>query len=354
MTTRVRSLLLAGGLLVAGAWGACSAAPTPREPGVAHIPAVSAPVSSFAPVASASARGVASPCGDLLEQNAALIQEKAKDPNYQPSSDVSFAQTCFPTPAGAWGLRLLSWEPIVQGEDPPMEWKGGYELVHFAAGLEVVAAVPAERRELEQLFQLHTGMDYFQVASPTLFDFDGDGEPEIFLANNIKYHEDEGYTRAALFSFKGGKVSLYPAIPFLVEGLSDEDADGRPDLLYYPLADSRESPCSGFGYRWTGPAFLGHSLRDGTFSTTDPAARQFLKKSCPAPPKGKPVDNPEYPPEICARIWGASEKEAVAVLGRICRAPGPKEDACNPPAGVCGDHKDREQSARITPPLTLR
>lgn len=332
-----------------------------RAPEIAQVEPPPEPSASSAPVSSMKPLPPAppSPCGDMRERNQTLLEESNAGEAYRPAGEQAFESACFPTPSGAWGLKLLEWKPAPDAGEPPTLWQGTFELIHFAGVQEVRAP---DSKDLHELFSLKVGMDYFELKKPVLFDYDGDGEPEIFLANSIKIHEDIGYTKAGLFSWKAGKVALYPELPAGYDDIEDIDQDGRPDLLYHPLQSDREAPCSGFGYRWSGPPHAAHSLKDGTFSTQDKPAQNFLRRACPAPPSppkksAKPTEfltAEDNPPEVCARIWGASEKAALDLLKRTCDRPKKPEHECQPPPGTCPDYKEREATAKKTPPLLLK
>lgn len=337
------------------------AVPAPAAPPPAAAPPLASSSSVFVPPEPPSLP--ASPCGDLLDHNKKLLAGTSPDRGNVPQGEVNFLEACYPTTAGAWGLRLLSWAPEDDSTDPPSLWSGAFEVVHFGKGQEARFSPPQGKdiTPAGELLMVRVGMDYHEPRKPVLFDFDGDGEPEFFFSNAIKHHEDAFYVLATLFSWKQDKIAPYPGLPASYDGIEDFDKDGRPDLLYHPYSDGREHACSGFGFRWEGPAFLLHSLRDGTFSRDDKVASDFLKQSCPAPPVVKARKSKETishaddnPPEVCARLWGASEKEAVATLRRVCSAPKKPEEMCQPPPGVCPDFKEREEAARVKPPMVLK
>ena len=87
----------------------------PSESPAASTPTlsvVSAPVATAsapvvpAPVAAAPALP-ASPCGGLSEANARAL---SIDADARPGTQVDLTRACYPTPQGAWGLRLTSWK----------------------------------------------------------------------------------------------------------------------------------------------------------------------------------------------------------------------------------------------------
>jgi hypothetical protein len=337
------------------------AAPPPPAP--TPPPASVAPP---APVASASA-GPATPegvCHRLLAANRDLLAQERE----APAGDQSFAESCFPTAHGAWALRLDQWKSTrtpAQGDDA-IERKGHFTIVHLPDGAEA-KQLPAG---LGPLTAGPTSVDTMSFTQkPVLFDYDGDGEPEIFLPTFDSTHEGADDWRVALLTWKKGAITAYPGLPADLKELKDVDGDGRPDLLYYPVHAERSRACSGFDFRWDGPAHVAHSLPGGAFSLDDKVATDQLLRACPAPPKGKskPVRGAACdacpskdcrlcaeqtsPPELCARLHGASEKDALALLKGLCKAPAKNEEACQTPAGVCGDFPEREKAVRAARPL---
>jgi hypothetical protein len=109
-----------------------------------------------------------------------------------------------------------------------------------------------------------------ELEPPVLFDFDGDGVPEIWFADQ---HIRE------LLAFKNKVASRYPpalrlrGVPLWgVQSVADVDHDRRPDLL---LAFDRAVPPPV-------PERVAHALPDGTFSEDDAIARRELIAQCPA------------------------------------------------------------------------
>jgi hypothetical protein len=109
-----------------------------------------------------------------------------------------------------------------------------------------------------------------ELEPPVLFDYDGDGVPEIWLA--------DGHVRE-LLAFKNKVASRYPpslrlrGVPLWgIQSVTDVDHDRRPDLL---LAFDRAAPPPV-------PERVAHALPDGTFSEDDAIARRELFAQCPA------------------------------------------------------------------------
>jgi hypothetical protein len=200
----------------------------------------------------------------------------------------------------------------------------------------------------DPLYKLEAGVSHTTTDAPTHFDFNGDGDPEIFLSADHKEHEGPFTTSAVLLTLKKDKIVEYPGLPKAYRSMEDADHDGRPDIIYYPYAQERTSPCSGFDFEAPGPALLAHSLPDGTFSLDDAAAVAFARKSCSSPPSGEPIG-----PELCARLSGASAADALAMLKKECRPPAAGDDGCNAKEGVCYDFNDRARLLQQAPPLRI-
>ncbi len=110
------------------------------------------------------------------------------------------------------------------------------------------------------------------------FDFDGDGEAELLLPTLDSEHATSGQRHLTVWTFKKGKVDLYPPCAKLpAVGVEDADGDGRPDLIL-DLLDTYQGMDTGYpthssihSDQWK----LAHSLKDGSFSTTDKVATSY-------------------------------------------------------------------------------
>jgi hypothetical protein len=304
----------------------------------------SVPAAGVAPGAEARAA-----CEPLLAHNRRVVAAAET----KPAREIDYTKACYPVRGGAWAFRLLEWKGAEGGDEG--EAQGRYELVYVRDGLApAVVALPKGFDELSQ------GMNSADVAPPRFFDFDGDGEPEIFLRRHAHEHEGPSEDEGLLLGWRDGQVRPYEGLPARYDRLEDVDQDGRPDLIYYPYAEEREAPCSGFGYTWAGPAFVAHSLHGGAFAVDDGVARDFVKRACPSRPKPGAAaregagDGVETPPELCARVWGAGEAEALALLKRECKPPPPSGSGCDEAPGVCSDYDDRAGALKKALPFVLR
>ncbi len=103
---------------------------------------------------------------------------------------------------------------------------------------------------------------------PVLFDFDGDGDPEIFV--DVREEGDEGhYARMnALLTFKDGRISRYPKVDALdIDTLEEHRRRRTPrhSNLCRIQRWSRNPCASGFEHDRPPSRFVAHSLADGNF-----------------------------------------------------------------------------------------
>src|SRR5690606_32986696 len=131
--------------------------------------------------------------------------------------------------------------------------------------------------------------------SPAMFDFDGDGEPELWAGSSDKFEPDEG----ALYTFKNNRVERYPLPSVGNRRLQDVDDDGRPDVIWTTVF-GEEPDCGDSAGTVQTPGFVAHSLPDGSFSLTDPSARHFAAQWCTAPPE-RLLDVSDI---VCGRLYG--------------------------------------------------
>ena len=321
----------------------------------------SAPALSADPTPAARAKGrpvKTERCGPMLEQNRAKIEASPEAPPPEIEGNVKLDEACYPTPAGAWGLRLLSWETKV--DEGEAAGSGRLEVVHFVAAAEASWPMATARTPAGMPISMKMWNHWTELETPRLVDIDGDGEPELFFTLRNKEHEGPLSREAMLLTVRAGTVQPYPGLPAGVEDMDDVDHDGHMDFIYYPYEQMRESPCSGFGFTWRGPALLAHGLAGGTFSLDDDVAVGFARRACPAAPVAgvttgvSPEHDDATPPEVCARLWGKSVAEAMAVLRAQCRPVKKGADPCQPAKGECADLDDREQAVKAPPPVRLR
>jgi hypothetical protein len=138
--------------------------------------------------------------------------------------------------------------------------------------------------------------------------------------------------------------------------MDDVDEDGRPDILTRgPYQGKPASWFSSIEPPWLAPIFLAHALEDGGFAESDLVARSWAKRACRVRPKAIKLDGGAYADDehpiaaevVCARVWGASEAEAVANVKSVCESVDPDAAAHAP----CPD--ELKQLAHIRPPVRL-
>jgi len=330
--------------LAASSLAACSKdpppAPPPPAPSASEAPPPPPPPSS-APAAAPPPPPVTALCRAIIDANEALLREKSEPAGVKALLD----RGCVPAPGGAWVLRIDAWDRA--GEWAGVEtWRGGFTVVR----LRDDGARPAEARiGKAPLYKLEVGVSSTTTEVPRRFDFNGDGDPEIFLAASHKEHEGPSTASAVLLTYKNGAIVEYPGLPKGYRSMEDADTDGRPDFIYFPYAQSRTNPCTRFDFEEAGPAMLAHARADGAFSLDDDAAVAYARRACsPSSPEGV-----RAPPELCARLSGASAADALAVLREACKPPAAGDDGCQPVEGVCYDYNDRARLLRQAPPLRI-
>lgn len=135
-----------------------------------------------------------------------------------------------------------------------------------------------------------------------LYDFDGDGEPEVHVGASYG-HEGVSERSDALLTFKDGRIEPYaPAALYAFEAMRDVTGDGIPDLLMSEGLGGTEQCGSGFPGDGNAMTFIAHALPGGGFSNVDAEARAFAKATCPKRPASiKTLDDVQ-----CARLWGVT------------------------------------------------
>jgi hypothetical protein len=231
---------------------------------------------------------------------------------------------CWPTSRGAWAISVD--KPI-----PPGGHLGRWSIVHLdvdgartAIGPTLYVDHPPKRED-------NLDLQRTTLEGPLFFDFDGDGEVEMFLRVAEVPDGIERRSAGRIWSFHRirGVERYAPARDLDVETLRDVDADGRPDVITYaPYSfPAGEAPCGFRAFRAHGPAFVAHALADGTFSRDDAIARAEALRACPSKPSTlvATVDGVEDPQQTandvaCARMHGATIEEVDAAIDVGCGA----------------------------------
>ncbi|MDP3212473.1 MAG: VCBS repeat-containing protein, partial [Deltaproteobacteria bacterium] len=228
-----------------------------------------------------------------------------------------------PTPGGGWALLLL---PREYGQ-----WR--FTAAHGArAGNEVLARESGGPRAPSAPWMFDQRNDQWDesfliIRGTSVFDFDGDGEPE-FVLRQSSASRGGARTWLSAFRFVGGRAVPFP-LPDGAQDLEDVDGDGRPDVVIEHRAFEWMSCETGSDRGTEGveaPRTVARSLPGGTFSVRDPAvAAENLRECGPRPARivardadGVVDDEATARNVVCAGAWGVPRAQIVAAL-RTCR-----------------------------------
>ncbi len=202
------------------ALAACTSSPPP-----AHV-SIGAPTAAWSAPREEPARTIET-CEAFRarmksEMGVALASHAPRIAPNEARAPDTFVGFCAETANGSWRVEIPEWKSLGSYEDIRFAIEARYVVVHL--GHDGVAARYATETTLD---------DYGErdARPPVLFDFDGDGEPEIFV--DVREVGDEGHVarQSALLTFLGGAVVPYaPAQGFDIDSLADVDEDGRPDF----------------------------------------------------------------------------------------------------------------------------
>jgi len=312
--------------------------------------AASAAASASAAVASAIDASVGAPadasapsaaCHALDEASKRTLDEARKTRACTPDPDMS-SLGCHTTTKGTWGFRV---DEAFEGAMPkPGDLCGDsaylVRLVHvddsgaeesIVPGLTLSTFVTPPRP-----YSISTGYRAVRMSDASFFDYDGDGEDEVFVRTTIGTYDRVEQQQSGIFTFRGagpdgGKARIVPYPPASSLGIDttrDADDDGRPDLLV--SIGPASAP--------VGIRLLAHSLPDGTFSMRDAVAVGWAQKQCPQDPKldlstksASDFGQKLADDIACALLWG-HDKDLGAGVAKAC--PRTAEVAA-PDSGVC-------------------
>lgn len=215
---------------------------------------------------------------------------------------------CLGTPDGG------AWAVVLDREDSPV-------VAHSDARGRVV-----ERTALRNLKASYP----WQLEPPfTLFDFDGDGSPELWVRRGAAR---DG--RSLLVTFRDGRIDDYPTPAGPFDELRDVDGDGRPDGIrcrtFTAMVSCTDRP------RELVARAVDRSLPDGTFAPTAPVTAPYDQAACASSGEGPLLrsGDAEMDPRrvFCARVLGGSHSATMARVVQECRPH--LGDGC---AGPCGE-----------------
>lgn len=301
-------------------------------------------------------------CAALAEENELALKALSAAEPALPA--LRNAALCVATPRGGWGLSISGLTA-----DGGELW-GRWSIVHGDAGARRLVFAPdttvsfgggGPERPAARQNLLWSAARRIVPLPPTLYDFDGDGEPEaIVLVETVETNESgRSFTvrRGRVWSAANNRLDLFPgARDFAFEEARDVDGDGRPDLITRgPYAALTTLKCGGEEpYPVSGPPLLARALVGGTFAWSDAAALDFARRGCSAAPSPVMVDDQgaiDFAASarnvVCARLAGVATGPLVAEIAAKCRARA--GSACL----TCDDRELLESWSRLPAPLRL-
>jgi len=266
------------------------------------------------------------------------------------SGTANLVGFCAPTPGGSWRIDMPSAAALDANNS-------AYNGTSYAlkARFTVVYVDRSGKRAAYVLPETLSNYGVRSFATPVVYDFDNDGEPELYV--EVREVGDEGHRAIenALLTFDGTTVKPYKAVAaYDIDSVEDVDGDGRPDLkILAKYNEPLESCWAGFPSDWPAPMFVAHARADGTFRVNDAQAVAYAKHWCPAAPS-KITKSSDA---ICGRMWAKTPDE-IAAARKMVSSCVPnwcaREVAQKPqPAGAAEDCERRIQWFDRTPPLTL-
>ncbi len=270
---------------------------------------------------------------------------------------------CAPTSGGSWRIDMPTAATIAEYTSP------NYPPDSVAYALEALFVIEhVDRSGKTVTYELPKTLSEYgtrNVKTPILYDYDNDGEPELYV--EVREEGDEGHRALenGLVTYDGTAVRPYaPVAGVDIETLNDVDGDGRPDVLTLAKYSETIAGCwAGFPGAWPAPMFVAHARADGSFQVNDAEARAYVKSWCPAAPS-KITKSSDA---ICARMWAKTPTE-IAAARKLVTSCGPRtarpddtttswcerEVAQRPqPLGAAEDCERRVQWFDRAPPLVL-
>jgi hypothetical protein len=286
----------------------------------------------------------------------ASVAQAIRVPDWKPP------ELCVVTRRATWGLvvdRAVAGAPL---DEPLAEQAVGLAviLVHVDAHGTETSVLPLgplqrkwtrEGRLVDANLSLNLAWGSVALTVLRVFDFEGDGDPEILLEGTAN---DEGADRhvTEAWTFRDGAIAPFPPLANLeMRSVEDLDGDGLPDVVTAgPYARVEATDAIGVTFL-VAPAFFAlHALPGGAFSQVDRVAQDFARGKCG--PRGPlDLDSRWFRDEaaqavVCAKLWGATAADVTKAWDKVC-------------AGFDAGHSSRCQDGpkrlgAIGPPFVLR
>lgn len=343
---------------------ACRSAPPTPPPPTSPSPILDpAPASTDASAASVAAGPCAAVTAEGARNLAALRRRFARVTDADTWNHVAAFNHCEETPDGAWATVLVAPSGAPADDAGSESLEGLFRLAHVGRDGQRVDVLPrTDRGDGFRVGERDTNWSYHDIARTemgvwTLFDYDGDGVPEVIVPVSTSVSEQG--TNATVLVWKFSSAGLVPydaAAGFSPVGVEDVDHDGRPDLYTHGHLEGEYNNSAGVDARLHGPRLVAWSLPWGAFTASSGVALERNRAACPSPPTAYVVHDTAgrelgmtAQNVACARLWGVPSAAIEQALARECPArseqPGP---TCQ--EGIAG----LRALARATPLADLR
>jgi hypothetical protein len=280
-------------------------------------------------------------CKAMMDASQKKLDDAKSARACTPSFDTAQLECHTSSNGATWGLRV---DDVVDLGAEPCKTGWLVRLVHLDVNGAEAAIVPGVSQN-QRAHTYNVAID-MKLQDVLFFDWDGDGDDEVFVRGIRGTGDQPDEERAQVWSFQSGdagsrvdgsaaggtsRMAIAPFAPsssFTIIGTQDVDADGRPDLMVTFFGTGKDAPP-------TSRRFAAHSLKDGSFSVKDTAAVTWAEKQCPSEPTLdlSQFDGAVADAMVCAEIWGHDLSKACA--GKSC-----------PPWA--------QKLAKTKPPLTLK
>jgi hypothetical protein len=256
-------------------------------------------------------------CQQLLDESKAVLAQAQKAEGQARLTTTETAKlsrfgVCQQGGLGSWALALKAAAGI--GE-------GAARQQHLE--LEVVRVDIDGNRKSQAFGSLDVAPGGLELPALQVYDYDDDGRNEFIISYDVKATGNAAQAMPpAIWSFTDAGVVAYAKSPPVGGGIGVEqlDFDMRPDLSTYGAFVAWLGPDCGLKTcptRVTGPKLYFHSQPDGSFSASDDAARNALKRAgCQNKPLGVVVEtggalNVTQTAKnlVCAKAWGVGIEE---------------------------------------------